>query len=191
MPTTAANDPGFESAGHELTMPGTEIDARLVLSGVADASAVAIEELKASVSNDALLKAARMIGAAESVAVVGVKQALPVAAFLAYELTQRKHRCLLLQGVGHAELEHVSDMNTEDLLIAIGFGDRCCPVSGVVSLALRRGVGVLEITDWSAGPVSRDADAVLMVRASGREGLQPWAPYVVLIQSLAIALGTR
>ena len=170
-------------------MRTAETDPLVVLSGLADASALAVKQLKRSVPNDALHRAARMIGAAKTVTVAGRAQAGPVAAFLAEGLEQAGYRCRLLQLLDRAQMSQIVGLGADDVLAAISFGQSACPVANLLSATPDRRVRVLGIADRAGSPVAKLADVSFVLRSAVQHEVQPLAPHFVLVQSLLVAVG--
>ena len=169
-------------------MPTHDIDPPGVLDSFADASASAVDDLKTNVSIDAIHAAARMIGAARSIAVVGLNAAIPVAGHMEAELNRRGFHCRHLHSVNRMAVEHVLNMGANDVLIAISLTDRACPVMKVVSVARDRRVPVLGITASATNPLCSHSKLHFAVPSEERYDVQPLAPYIVLIESLLVAL---
>ena len=165
-----------------------DTDTSVVLSGVADTSARAVEALMASFPSETLREAVQMMATANSIAVAGLNQAFPIAAYLADGLARRKFRCRLLGEFDHVEIKYMSAMCAADVLVGISFGNGTCPVVDMASVARDRRVGVLGITDSAASPLTRHSDRYLVVHSPKRHGILPLAPHIVLIQSLLAAL---
>ena len=172
-------------------MPAADTDPLVVLNGLADAAAAAINDLKASVSSETLLSAARLIGGAKSITVAGLERASPVAAILADGLMQHGYTCRLWQSLRRAELSQLSAMNTDDVLVAVSLHNRACPVANAVRMAQERRVRVVGITDWVDSPVAQLAEVSFVVPTRGPHEIQPLTPHIVLVQSLLIALGNE
>ena len=98
-------------------------DPSAILNGFADASALALEHLKADIDGGALREAVRMMDGAKAIYVIGQRRAFPVAAYLAYGLIRLEYRCHLLDSVGGMVPQQVATMRSDDLLIAVSFAE--------------------------------------------------------------------
>ena len=169
-------------------MWGAEDHPLVVLGRVAEASASAVGDLKTCIPIDTLREAVRMIGAANCVAVAGPNQAYALAAWLADGLIRQDRCCLHLRSLCRRDIERVSSMGINDVLVAISLSNGMCPVLDIVSTARDRGLHVLGITVSAASPLARQSDVSIVVGSQERHAVQPLAPHIVLIQSLLVSL---
>lgn len=169
-------------------MPVSDSDPLAVLSGFADISAAAVNDLKRHVPQDTLRDAVRLIGAANAIAVAGLFRAVPVAACLADGLGGHGRACQLLDSVGPAQIERVSRLGVNDALVAISLSESACPVMDLVAAARERRVPVLGIASSAANPLTRHCDVHCVVPSPSHQDVQPLAPLVVLVQTLLVAL---
>ena len=164
-------------------------DPSAILNGFADASALALEHLKADIDGEALREAVRMMDGAKAIYVIGQRRAFPVAAYLAYGLIRLEYRCHLLDSVGGMVPQQVATMRSDDLLIAVSFAEYSPPVVDIVSDAHIRKVPVLAVTDSMTSPLARNSSLYFVVRDAEVHRFRPLAAPIVLAQSLIIALG--
>ena len=164
-------------------------DPSAILNGFADASARALDHLKADIDGDALRQAVRMMDGARAIYVIGQRRAFPVAAYLAYGLIRLEYRCHLLDSVGGMVPQQVATMRNDDLLIAVSFAEYSPPVVDIVSDAYIRKVPVLALTDSMTSPLARNSSLYFVVRDAEVHRFRPLAAPIVLAQSLIIALG--
>ena len=169
-------------------MPANDSDPLAVLSGFADTSASAVSDLKRSVSHDTLRDAVRLIGTAKRIAVAGMKSAVPVASHLADGLGRLGYARQLLESVGPLEIERVSRMGADDVLVAVSLTESACPVMKLVAAAREHRVPVIGITGSAANPLRRHCDLHFVVRSPTRHDVQPLAAHMVLVQTLLMAL---
>ena len=163
-------------------------DPSAILNAFVDASALALEHLKADIDGDALREAVRMIDGAKAIYVIGQRRGFPVAAYLAYGLIRLEYRCHLLDSVGGMVPQQVATLGADDLLIAVSFAEYALPVVDVVSDAHIRKVPVLAVTDSMASPLARNSSLYFVVRDTEVHRFRPLAAPIVLAQSLIIAL---
>ncbi len=164
-------------------------DPSAILKEYADASALAVSQLKDDIDDDALRRAVRMMDSANAVYVIGQRRAFPVAAYLAYGLTRLEYRCHLLDSVGGMLPQQAAMLGKDDLLIGVSFAEYSQPVVDVVGDAHIRKVPVLAITDSLASPLAPRSSVCFVVRDTEVHRFRPLAAPVVLAQSLIIALG--
>ena len=164
-------------------------DPSAILHGFADASAVALDHLKADIDANSLREAVCMMDGAKTIYVIGQRRAFPVAAYLSYGLIRLEYRCHLLDSVGGMLPQQVATIGADDLLIAVSFAEYAQPVVDVVADAHIRNVSVLAITDSMASPLARNSSLYFVVRDAEVHRFRPLAAPIVLAQSLIIALG--
>ncbi len=173
-------------------MRGAEgADPSEILDAMSDASVLGIERLAADVDAGALREALRLMGAAGCIHVYGRGRAQPVAACLAQGLIELRRRCLVLDANPGTLRNQVEAMTPAELMIAVAFEADSDPAIHAMSSARARGVPVLALTDGELGPFSGHASVNIAVRCSGIDGVAPLAPYIVLAQSLIVALGLQ
>lgn len=168
-------------------MPAADPDPLDVLKSFAEASAQAVEDLKAQIPAERLRSAVRLIRAAGDVSVAGRDSAHPVAAFLADGLKQLGYRGRFLQALDPGDRRHVEGMRPRDVLFAVSF-EQACPVADLIPIARARRANVLGITNSPSSPVAVNADLNFLLQASETGTVQPLAPHFVLVQALLAAL---
>ena len=169
-------------------MIGEDTDPLDVLSVVTEASARAVEDVRAQVSGERLREAARLMGAARTVSVTGRESAYPIAAFFLEGLQRLGYRGgRLLRATDAAERRHVAGLRPGDALVAIGFG-KACPLAEFFLIMRERRVKVIGITDSPASPLASESDLSFVLKTDSRLAFQPLAPYFVLVQVLLLAL---
>ena len=166
-------------------------DVAETLNAMADASALAIEHLKANVDADTLAEAVRLMASASTVYIVGRGRAAPVTACLAHGLIELRTRCVLLDSVPGMLAQRLASIEAEDLLIAVGLGDDSAPLVEAVATVHARQLPVLAIADSLASPLSRHSSACFVIRDAEIRRFAPLSAHLVLAQSLIIALGYR
>ena len=129
-----------------------------------------------------------LIADAHSIAVAGEEQAHAIAACLGDGLSRMGYRCRTLHSLDRDERRQVAALTNRDILIAISCGPGHGPVADLIPIAQDRRVRILGITDSSASPVARNADLNFILETDRRLGVQPLAPYFVLVQSLLMAI---
>ena len=169
-------------------MPANDPDPLQMLKGFAVESAAAIENIVARISTEQFGEAVRLIADAHSIAVAGQEQAHAIAACLGDGLSRMGYRCRTLHSLDRDERRQVAALTNRDVLVAISCGPGHGPVADVIPIAQNRRARILGITNSSTGPVARGADLNFVLETDPRLGVQPLAPYFVLVQSLLMAL---
>ena len=169
-------------------MPADDPDPLRMLNGFAVESAAAIENIVAGISAERFGEAVRWISGARSIAVAGQEQAHAIAACLSDGLSRIGRRCRTLHALDRDERRLVATLTDRDILIAISCGSGHCPVSDLIPIARTGRARILGITNCSSSTVARDAHLNFLLGTGRRRGVQPLAPYFVLVESLLMAL---
>lgn len=159
-----------------------------ILNALSDASVFAIDRLKHDLDANKLRQAVQMLEQARFICVLGQRQAFPVAACLSLGLLKLGRRCQLLDSGAGMLPHHIASLTPDDLLIAVGLSDFSRAVLDTVPEARERGVPVLAISNSQTDPLARHSSLSLVVRDPELHQFEPLAPYIVLAQTLVIAL---
>ena len=165
-------------------------DLATILNALADASTMAINQLKHDLEADKLRLAVQMLDQARSIHVLGQRQAFPVAACLSLGLLKLGCRCHLLDSAAGMLPHQIASLNREDLLVVVGLSDFSRMALEAVPEAHARGVPILAISNSQTNPLARHSSLSLMVRDPELHHFEPLAPYIVLVQTLVIALSS-
>lgn len=176
---------------HRATLEwATGSDLVSILNTLADSSALAIRQLRHDLNPAELQQAVRMLEGARSIYVLGQRQAYPVAACLSLGLLKLGRRCHLLDSAADMLPQHIANLTSEDLLVVIGLTDFSRTVLEIVPKAYERKVPVLAISTSQTNPLARNSTLNLLVRDPEVHHFEPIAPYIVLVQTLVIALAS-
>ncbi len=165
-------------------------DPKTMLNTFADSSILAINQMRHELAADKLRQAVNMLERARFIHVLGQRQAFPVAACLTQGLTKLGCRCQLLDTMAGMLPQQVASLGELDLLVVIGLSDYSRAQLETVPEAHRRGVPVLAISNSPSDPLARNSSLNLMVRDPQIHRVEPLAPYVVLAQTLLVALAS-
>ena len=169
------------------SVAGTEIrDPSQLLTEFVSGNIHALENLSHALEKRDLQLAVDMIASADTIFVLAVRRAFPVAIYLGYLLAQAGKRMVLVDGVaGMANLQ-VQAARRGDLAIAISFNPYAPETAELVEELGRAKVPVLAISDSVLSPVARAADLTLLVREIEVRGFRSIAASMCLVQTLAI-----
>ena len=163
-------------------------DSTAILDTFADASVLAIEQLKARIDADTLREAVRAMRVAHCIHVIGRGSAWPVTACLAYGLFNLRLRCVVMDAQVGLMSEQVEAMSPEDLLIAAELEGDSQPLIDAVASAQARQFPVLAFTDDPLSQLARHSSLCFVIQDAAIYGAVPLAPHVALAQSLIVAL---
>ena len=98
-------------------------------------SLLALENIRADIDQNALVKAVEMISKAKTIYTIGFRRAFPVVVYLTYALQKAGKRCVLMDGTGGLFIDQVAGITTEDLLIATSYYPYSVETLDIVSRA--------------------------------------------------------
>ncbi|HVF62427.1 MAG TPA: MurR/RpiR family transcriptional regulator [Casimicrobiaceae bacterium] len=128
-----------------------------VLPQLADSAIDELEQLREHVDPTLFKRAAQAIAAASRVHVVAQRRAFPVAAYLAYGLSQLEVPAFLLDSVGGMLRQQASLLRGGDLLIAASFRNYSAEVVEAAEICHANRVPVIALTDHAISPLAKSA----------------------------------
>ena len=128
-----------------------------VLPQLADSAIGELEQLREHVDPGLFRRAAALVLEASRVHVLAQRRAFPVAAYLAYGLSQLEVPAFLLDSVGGMLRQQASLLREGDLLIAASFRNYSPEVVEAASICHRNGVPVIALTDHAVSPLAKAA----------------------------------
>jgi DNA-binding MurR/RpiR family transcriptional regulator len=167
---------------------GADGSPTALLAEFIDAGRLSLESLAKSVDEAALLRAVDLLAGAETLHIVGLRRAFPVATYLAYVFEKMNVPAMLHDGVG--KLDHRHALRAGDALIAITFAPYSDETLSLAQDAKLRGLPVVALTDHLGSPLVRSADAILTVPEVDFGAFRSLSATIALAISLAVAVGT-
>ncbi len=164
---------------------------RELLSEFVEGNSLALANLNHAISQRELIEALDLIDGASTVFVAGFRRSFPVASYLAYLLAQAKKRTVLVDGVAGLQMQQISTLGPDDLVIAVSFTPYSAETIALVGAAGEAGCPVLAITDSVISPIGRDARLVFQMRESEVRGFRSLSASMCLAQTLAIGFADR
>jgi DNA-binding MurR/RpiR family transcriptional regulator len=147
-----------------------------------------LEALAKTADEVALGRAVAMLAAAQTVHVVGLRRAFPVATYLAYVFEKMSVPAMLHDGVG--KLDHRFAMRPGDALLGITFAPYSEETLALAQDAQARGLPVVGLTDRMTSPLVRLSDAVITVPEVDFGAFRSLSATIAMAISLAVAVGT-
>jgi DNA-binding MurR/RpiR family transcriptional regulator len=166
-------------------------DPASLLHEFAEGTDLALRQLTQTVGTVDLASAFRLLEQANTVYVVGVRRAFPVAAYLAYSLQQSAKRTVFVDGVAGLWRQQAAAITSADLLICVSYRPYAEETLEVVSAAHAQKAAILAITDSAVSPIAREADTVLRVQEAEIRGFRSLAASMCLAQALVIGYAFR
>jgi len=164
-------------------------DYGALLNGCVDALIASLEDLRRSVSPEALDKGTQMLRQAEHVYIAGLRRSRPIATYLAYGLTRCERQCSLLDFGSGMAAEQIATMRSSDLLVAIAFTPYTQSVIDITLDTHLSGKRILVLTDVPESPLARHADLAFLVDNSTTSQFRPISGAIALVQTLITGLG--
>lgn len=127
------------------------------LTQLADSAIGELEQLREHLDAVLFTRAAAMVVAAKRVNVVAQRRAFPVAAYLAYGLSQLEIPTILMDSVGGMLQQQARLLREGDVLIAASFRNYSPEVVEAATGAHRNGVPVIAFTDHAVSPLAKAA----------------------------------
>jgi DNA-binding MurR/RpiR family transcriptional regulator len=166
-------------------------DVMGLLDGLVEASCASTRDFRQGVDVQALEQAVARLAAANTIYIVGVRRAFPVAVYLAYALQKLGARCDLVDQLGGLGARQVDLIRADDALLAISFTPYAGETLATVRAAFERGVPVVGITDSPFSPLVQSAHVWLEVAEADYAGFRSLAATFALATTLAVALVSR
>jgi DNA-binding MurR/RpiR family transcriptional regulator len=165
-------------------------DYGALLNGCVDALIASLEDLRRTVSPEALDRGTHMLRQAEHVYIAGLRRSRPIATYLAYGLTRCERQCSLLDFGSGMAAEQIATMRPSDLLVAIAFTPYTQSVVDITLDTHLSGKRILVLTDVPESPLARHAELTFLVDNSTTSQFRPISGAIALVQTLITGLGT-
>ncbi|MEJ5021703.1 MurR/RpiR family transcriptional regulator [Ochrobactrum vermis] len=162
--------------------------APALLAEFAEAGRTSLEGLLKTIDPVALEKAVQLLAGAQTIHVVGIRRAFPVASYLAYALEKMQVPAMLHSAVG--KLENLHAIREGDVLLAISFSPYSPETVAMAETVAARGIDVVGITDTFVSPMSKSATQTLLVSEVDFGAFRSLSATLCLAIALAVAVGT-
>ena len=159
-----------------------------LLAEFVEAGRLSLESLAKAVDEDALAAAVATLIAADTLHIIGLRRAFPVASYLAYAFEKMDIPAMLHDGVG--KLDHRHALRPGDVLLAITFAPYSEETLALAQDARDRGLDVVAVTDRLTSPLARHASAVLTVPEVDFGAFRSLSATLALAITLAVAVGS-
>lgn len=179
--------PDYTTRLRNLKDAGTGSPAAL-LGEFIEAGRLSLEALAETADQAALARSVQILSRAETVHVIGLRRAFPVATYLAYVFEKMAVPAMLHDGVG--KLDHRFALRSGDALLAITFAPYSEETIALAQDARNRGLPVVALTDHLTSPLVRVSDAILTVTEVDFGAFRSLSATIALAISLAVAVGS-
>lgn len=183
-----------ELVSHRLTANqrfemSTEIDPREALGVVLKSD---VQNLRATLEQmdvDVFEDVVNRLLSANSIYVMGLRSAAPLAQFMGYYLNYIFDDVRLVSSGATDVFEEISKLKENDVLVGISFPRYSTRTLEAMRFAKRCGAQVVAITDGPMSPLADMADATLTARTDMASFVDSLAAPLSLINALLVALG--
>ena len=160
-----------------------------MLNEVADSSILAIENFKRNVDAAALDRAVKMLADANSIHVVGYRQASWIAACLFDGLVQLGCRCHRIEEPANLAQRVVSALGASDLLLAVCLSDDDDSAVRVATAAQAKEIPVLAVAHRGDHLLAGASNLFMALPASPESRFEPWGAHMTFAQVLLLRIG--
>ena len=175
----------------ERVQSAVDTDNQSLLSSVVQASCSSLQVLENNINEQDLSRAVSLIQQADTVYIMGVRRAHPVATYLAYGLWQLDRRCVLLGSKGGLHQEEAAGIRRTDLVLLISYYPYGDETLWMHEHAKARGARLITITDNEVSPLAQEADMALFTKDADISGVRGLSTSLCLAQSLVLSLAQR
>ena len=179
--------PDYSTRLNNLKENGAGSPAALLAEFV-EAGRLSLEQLAKSADEAALTQAVQHLARADTLHVIGLRRAYPVASYLTYVFEKMQVPAMLHDGVG--KLDHRHALRPGDACIAITFAPYSDETLALAQDAQSRGLPVIGITDRVTSPLARLSTTVLTVPEVDFGAFRSLSATLALSIALAVAIGS-
>jgi DNA-binding MurR/RpiR family transcriptional regulator len=160
-----------------------------VLHGFVADSMHGLEKLEEGIRPADLRSAVRLLAAAQTIYLIGLRRSFPVAAYLAYALSQLELRTHLLDGAGGMNREFGRLAGRRDCLVAVSFRNYTPEAVDIAAECHGRGVPVIAVTDGPLSPLARSATVAFELGDDSSRPFRSLVEPLCLAQALVVSVG--
>ena len=185
-----AYSPGWPDYGTRLMnlKEGGSGSPTALLGEFIEAGRMSLEALAKSVDEAVLEQAVQILSGAQTIHVIGLRRAFPVATYLAYVFEKMAVPAMLHDGVG--KLDHRFALRAGDAVLAITFAPYSEETLSLAQDAHARGLPVVALTDRLTSPLARLSNAVLTVSEVDFGAFRSLSATIAMAIALAVAVGS-
>ena len=159
-----------------------------LLAEFVEAGRLSLEALAKSADEAALQQAVAVLSAAQTVHIIGLRRAFPVACYLAYVFEKMAVPAMLHDSVG--KLDHRFALRSGDAVLAITFAPYSEETIALAQDAKTRGLPVVALTDRMTSPLARLSDCILTVPEVDFGAFRSLSATIAMAIALAVAIGS-
>jgi DNA-binding MurR/RpiR family transcriptional regulator len=163
----------------------------LLLQRFSDAAMASLWQLRETIDAETIEAAADLLARADTVHLLGLKRAFPVAAYLFYALSKLGIRAVLIDHAGGLGTEQGAGARPSDALLAVSFTPYTPATVQQANTCAGNGVPVVAITDSPFSPLAPAARVRFDVVEADVSGFRSLSATFCLATTLAVAIGER
>jgi len=186
----AAPSPSYSERIRQFRQRSDEVDWLSpfnVMHDFTESNIIALEHLRAAVSQEDLERSISLMHKAHTVYLAGVRRAFPVAAYLAYSLSHVEKRAFLLDGVAGMTSEQSWMLGPDDVVITVSFRPYANDTVEVAQRAAANGAPLIAISDSRLSPVARNANVCFEIKDAEVRQFRSLTASMCLAQTLVIS----
>lgn len=149
---------------------------------------LALQNTRAAIGQEGLAQAVTLIRKAQTVHLIGMRRAFPVAAYLAYAIPQAGKPTMLIDGIGGLAMQQCRAVGPKDVVIAISYHSYAAETVQVAEAVAAVGAKILAISDSLLSPIAKLATQTLLVRESEVRGFRSLSASLCVAQALVVGL---
>lgn len=180
--------PDYPTRLEKLRASGGDSPAALLAEFI-EAGRASLQNLASGVDAAMMERAVTALAGAGTIHLIGMRRALPIAAYLSYTLEKMGVPAMLHDGVGGLDMRHA--LRPGDALIAITFAPYTRTTIDLARHAHDQGLPVVAITDAMNSPLNRIGATSLLVSEVDVGMFRTLSASLTLALTLAVAIGTR
>lgn len=162
-----------------------------ILSSVVQSSCSSLQALESQTNEQELIRAVNLIQQADTVYIMGVRRAHPVATYLAYGLWQLDRRCILMGGKGGLHKEEAAGIRRTDLVFLISYFPYGEETLWMHEHTRFRSARLITLTDNEVSPLAEKTDVALYAKDAEVSGIRGLSTSMSLVQSIILSLAKQ
>jgi DNA-binding MurR/RpiR family transcriptional regulator len=162
--------------------------AMAVIDGFSQAAIRSVERFKERIKPEDLDEAARILGAADTIYLIGLRRSYPITAYLNYALGMLGIRTVLAGSPNGVDREILSFAGRRDAAVAVSFTPYAPATVDYTRQVVGQKTPLVSITDSPFSPLALNTNVWFEIVESDFEGFRTLAATMTLAAALAIAV---
>jgi DNA-binding MurR/RpiR family transcriptional regulator len=162
-----------------------------LIDGFREAAIRSVERLKERVKPGDLDEAARILGAADSIYLIGLRRSYPITAYLSYAFGTLGVKTVLAGSPGGVDREILSFAGPRDAALAVSFTPYAPATVELTRQVVSQNTPLVAITDSPFSPLALNTQVWFEIVESDFEGFRTLAATMTLAAALAVAVAEQ